>query len=62
MASSIISSSSSNGGGETSPMKAPISAKYIVQNNNYIVNSLNNLINQVNEHGKINLFLIKTIK
>jgi hypothetical protein len=59
VASGIISSSSSAGGGGTSPMKVPISAKYIVQNNNYTVNSLNNLIKQVKERVRINFILIK---
>jgi hypothetical protein len=58
-ASGIISSSSSAGGGGTSPMKVPISAIYIVQNNNYTVNSLNNLIKQVKERVRINFILIK---
>ena len=54
-----LSPSSSAGGGGTSPMKVPISAIYIVQNNNYIVNSLNNLIKQVKECVRINFILIK---
>jgi hypothetical protein len=58
VASSIISSSSSGGGGGMSPMNVPISAKYIVHNNNYTV-SLNNLIKQVKEHVRINFILIK---
>jgi hypothetical protein len=59
MASGIISSSSYVGGGGMSPMKVPISTKYIVQNNNYIVNSLKIIIKQVKEHIRINFILIK---
>jgi hypothetical protein len=40
-------------------MKGPISAKYIIQNNNYTVNSLKNLIKYVKERVRINFILIK---
>jgi hypothetical protein len=59
VASGIIWSSSYVWGGGMSPMKVPISAKYIVQNNNYKVNSLKNLIKQVKERVRINFILIK---
>jgi hypothetical protein len=42
-----------------SPMKVSISTKYKVQNINYIVISLNNLIKQVKEHVIIKFILIK---
>ena len=45
--------------GGTSPMKVPIYKKYIVQNNSYRFNSLNNLIKQVKECVRINFILIK---
>jgi hypothetical protein len=40
-------------------MKVPIFTKYIVNNNNYTVNLLNNLIKQVKEHVRINFILLK---
>jgi hypothetical protein len=58
MASGIISSSSFVGGGGMPLMKVSIFSIYTVQNNNYTVNSLNNLIKQVKEPVIINFILI----